>query len=337
MDASTSRSLFEPAQCDEKREQGGEAETIPREEGHAVAGEPADEEFHGEGGGDSGDDAAEGDIGPAEDVDHGGATFVTFIHAGGGERDETEEEAEFGGAARIESGEIAADNGHHRPAGAGPHGDALKETDIESLARGEFGAGVVGDGSGGRASAAVALGPEDKKRAEDLGDDDRFDGEKMFVDPVVEQESEGRGGEEGEDQITKEAKAGGIAAEKAAEHRQHGAPVEEGHGGDRAELDDDRVGVGGEADGERRSGRVFVGRNDEPEGGAIGAAERFVGVEFQSPRGDDEVSSGRNRQVFSDSLDRAEGDGIARGKFGGGCFGCGLGLESRLSERERGE
>ena len=97
---------------------------------------PANEEAHAERGRHRGYGAAEQDVRPAEDRDHRRAAGKAFVGGGGGERHEAEEKAELSRAARVEAGEVAAHDGHHRAAGAGPHGEALQRADTEGLLEG---------------------------------------------------------------------------------------------------------------------------------------------------------------------------------------------------------
>ncbi len=187
-----------------------------------MAGEKADEEAHRERGGDGGDEQADHDGRGAEGGENLGTVLVGLQRGGGREQGQPDEKTELGGEHRGQAGEVAADDGHHGAAGAGPQREALHAADEQRLA----GAEVLQRGPGGVARErgvngqvfAPRLDPEHEQGARYEREDDGVEGEQIFVDQIAAEQAEHSGGDAGDDDVDREAQAVGIAADEAGKN-----------------------------------------------------------------------------------------------------------------------
>ncbi len=112
--------------------------------------------------------------------------------------------------------------------------------------------------------------------------------EQLVLDAVAEQYADDGGRHEGDDQAAEQLSPVDVAADDAARELTESAPIEHDDGKDRADLDRDRIGVGG------------------------GLGVTFA--EAEQTLGHQEVTGGGHREVLGEPLDRPEHDRLDRGE-----------------------
>lgn len=217
-----------------------------------------------------------------------------FISGGCREGDQAEQETEFCGAHRAESDEVTAYDGHHGATGSGPHRDALQAADREALAGAEFMEIRAGLRAVGVFAAVPEIHCEHEEGTRHEGNDNRDDAKEGGLDPVIQQESEHGGGQEGHDKIAEEAQAVWVFAQNPHKDGEEPFPVEDDDCKDGTKLNDDSVGIGGVGQ-SKGALSVFAFRIFNPEDGAIAVEEGGLGIETQRGVRQDQVTGRGNR------------------------------------------
>lgn len=278
------KSTSDPSQEEGGGDQKGESDAIVAENSHAVFVEISHHPLHGEHGTEPGGEGPDEEGGRAVGFEHGGTVAEAVIGGCGGEGEDSEEEAEFDGCREAEPHEEASNDGDEAAADSGPHGQALGDADDDGHAEGDlFDGEALGDGA-----VVFPSQPADQENgnpADEPGGHNRPESpgfaEKILFNCLFEDIAESGGGDKGGKDGGAEAEACGIFAQHAASHLKDAFVIKAEDGENRASLDADGKGVSG-----------------------------FAVRDAEQALGEKQVACGTDREIFGQSFDHSEDQGV---------------------------
>ncbi len=255
----------------------GDADPVPTEDRQRPGAQERHEPAHSDHCGDERDDGAEQGSSPAVGVEQRSAVLGEIEERGRRQGGEAEQEAELDGGGHRGADRQRGRDGDQAAADAGPEGEDLRGTDDGGMTRGERREPDV---------AGPRVPPHEEHTADEPGDDDGPRPEQVVLDRVTRDHADRGGGNEGDQQPGQEATAVGVASDGTGGELAESSPVQHDDREDRADLNGDRIRVGGQF--------------------AVAVAE------VEEPLDDEQVPGRRHGQVLGEPLDAAQDDRLER-------------------------
>jgi len=219
-----------------------------------------------------------------KDLDHLPAVFQKVVERCGAQGHRPQEKAELHGRGHGHPHEKRTEDGGQAPAHPRPHGQTLGKTDE----KGHRDADILYASSLVNIDGPVAAQegkPENHQSAHHPADDHRVGAEQSVLDLVLQGKTDHHGRQKGENKVGQEFAAGSIPFENALVKRDEPVQANHQNGQNSAELNDHNIGV---------DGRIRCAVATQP--------HHLLGHQ--------EMSGGAYGQVFGQSLDNPQHDGL---------------------------